>query len=92
VVATTRPETMLGDSAVAVHPDDKRYTHLIGKTIDLPLTDRTIRIIAIIWTVASPSQITFVFSEPTSGNASSHHSDFILASSVKMLISSNSWR
>ena len=46
VVATTRPETMLGDSAVAVHPDDKRYTHLIGKTIDLPLTDRTIRIIA----------------------------------------------
>jgi valyl-tRNA synthetase len=37
---------MLGDSAVAVHPDDKRYTHLIGKTIDLPLTDRTIRIIA----------------------------------------------
>jgi valyl-tRNA synthetase len=42
VVATTRPETMLGDSAVAVHPDDKRYTHLIGKTIDLPLTDRKI--------------------------------------------------
>jgi valyl-tRNA synthetase len=61
VVATTRPETMLGDSAVAVHPDDKRYTHLIGKTIDLPL-------------------------------ASAHHSDFILASSVKMLISFNSWR
>ncbi len=46
VVATTRPETMLGDSAVAVHPDDKRYTHLIGKTIDLPLTDRKINIIA----------------------------------------------
>ena len=46
VVATTRPETMLGDSAVAVHPDDKRYTHLIGKTIDLPLTDRKIPIIA----------------------------------------------
>jgi valyl-tRNA synthetase len=37
---------MLGDSAVAVHPDDKRYTHLIGKTIDLPLTDRKIPIIA----------------------------------------------
>jgi len=46
VVATTRPETMLGDSAVAVHPDDDRYTHLIGKTIDLPLTDRKIKIIA----------------------------------------------
>ncbi len=46
VVATTRPETMLGDSAVAVHPDDERYTHFIGKTIDLPLTDRKITIIA----------------------------------------------
>lgn len=46
VVATTRPETMLGDTAVAVHPDDKRYTHLIGKTVDLPLTDRKIPIIA----------------------------------------------
>jgi len=46
VVATTRPETMLGDSAVAVHPDDERYQHLIGKTIDLPLTNRTIPIIA----------------------------------------------
>ncbi|MBX2847796.1 MAG: valine--tRNA ligase [Acidiferrobacterales bacterium] len=46
VVATTRPETMLGDSAVAVHPDDERYSHLIGKTVDLPLTDRQIPIIA----------------------------------------------
>ncbi len=46
VVATTRPETMLGDSAVAVHPDDERYQHLIGKTIDLPLTNRQIPIIA----------------------------------------------
>jgi valyl-tRNA synthetase len=46
IVATTRPETMLGDSAVAVHADDKRYTHLIGKTIDLPLTNRKIPIIA----------------------------------------------
>ncbi len=46
VVATTRPETMLGDTAVAVHPDDPRYQHLIGKTIDLPLTDRKIPIIA----------------------------------------------
>ncbi|SMN11589.1 Valyl-tRNA synthetase [uncultured Candidatus Thioglobus sp.] len=46
VVATTRPETMLGDSAVAVHPDDERYQHLVGKTIDLPLTDRKIKIIA----------------------------------------------
>lgn len=46
VVATTRPETMLGDSAVAVHPDDKRYQHLVGQSIDLPLTDRKIPIIA----------------------------------------------
>ena len=37
-VATTRPETMLGDTAVAVHPDDARYKHLIGKMVDLPLT------------------------------------------------------
>ena len=46
VVATTRPETMLGDSAVAVHPDDERYGHLIGKMVHLPLTDRTIPVIA----------------------------------------------
>ena len=46
VVATTRPETMLGDTAVAVHPSDPRYQHLVGKTIDLPLTDRQIPIIA----------------------------------------------
>jgi valyl-tRNA synthetase len=46
VVATTRPETMLGDSAVAVHPDDERYQSLIGKTIRLPLTDREIPVIA----------------------------------------------
>ncbi len=45
VVATTRPETMLGDTAVAVHPDDPRYQHLIGKEIALPLTDRRIPII-----------------------------------------------
>ena len=45
VVATTRPETMLGDSAVAVHPDDERYRHLIGRQLHLPLTDRTIPII-----------------------------------------------
>lgn len=45
VVATTRPETMLGDVAVAVHPDDERYKHLIGKHVKLPLTDRTIPII-----------------------------------------------
>ncbi len=44
-VATTRPETMLGDSAVAVHPEDERYQHLIGKTIRLPLCDREIPII-----------------------------------------------
>jgi len=46
VVATTRPETMFGDTAVAVHPDDERYRHLIGKTVILPLTDREIPIIA----------------------------------------------
>jgi valyl-tRNA synthetase len=46
VVATTRPETMLGDTAVAVHPDDERYQHLIGKTVTLPLCNREIPIIA----------------------------------------------
>jgi valyl-tRNA synthetase len=46
VVATTRVETMLGDTAVAVHPDDERYTHLVGTEIELPLTGRTIPIIA----------------------------------------------
>ena len=46
VVATTRPETMLGDAAVAVHPDDSRYQALIGKTVTLPLCDREIPIIA----------------------------------------------
>ncbi len=46
VVATTRPETMLGDTAVAVHPDDERYKHLIGSHVLLPLTDREIPIIA----------------------------------------------
>lgn len=46
VVATTRPETLLGDAAVAVHPDDERYQKLIGKTVSLPLCDREIPIIA----------------------------------------------
>ncbi len=46
IVATTRPETMLGDLAVAVHPKDKRYTNMIGKTVKLPLTDREIPILA----------------------------------------------
>jgi valyl-tRNA synthetase len=46
VVATTRPETMLGDSAVAVHPDDERYQALVGKTITLPITGREIPVIA----------------------------------------------
>jgi valyl-tRNA synthetase len=46
VVATTRAETMLGDTAVAVHPDDPRYTRLVGKTVELPLTGRRIPIIA----------------------------------------------
>ena len=46
VVATTRPETMLGDVAVMVHPEDERYMHLIGKHVTLPLCDRTIPVIA----------------------------------------------
>ncbi|HLH58469.1 MAG TPA: valine--tRNA ligase, partial [Streptosporangiaceae bacterium] len=46
VVATTRAETMLGDTAVAVHPDDERYRHLIGREVELPLTGRRIPIIA----------------------------------------------
>jgi len=46
VVATTRPETMLGDTAVAVHPDDERYQKLVGKKVSLPLMDREIPIIA----------------------------------------------
>lgn len=46
IVATTRPETMLGDTAVAVHPEDKRYQKFVGKTIKLPLTKREIPILA----------------------------------------------
>ncbi len=46
VVATTRPETMLGDTAVAVHPDDERYTKLIGKMVELPIVGRKIPIVA----------------------------------------------
>ncbi|MDF2900981.1 MAG: valS [Phenylobacterium sp.] len=46
VVATTRPETMLGDTAVAVHPDDERYKHLIGRAVRLPIVGRPIPIIA----------------------------------------------
>ena len=45
-IATTRPETMLGDTAVAVHPEDERYTHLVGKTLILPLVNREIPVIA----------------------------------------------
>ena len=45
-VATTRPETMLGDSAVAVHPEDERYIHLVGKMVRLPIVGRTIPIVA----------------------------------------------
>ncbi len=45
-IATTRPETLLGDTAVAVHPDDERYKDLVGKTVLLPLTDREIPVIA----------------------------------------------
>jgi len=46
VVATTRAETMLGDTAVAVHPDDDRYKHLVGTTVELPLTGRRIPVVA----------------------------------------------
>ncbi|MFG3283992.1 valine--tRNA ligase [Streptomyces sp. NPDC048111] len=46
VVATTRAETMLGDTAIAVHPDDERYKHLVGRLIKLPLTDRAIPVVA----------------------------------------------
>ncbi len=46
VVATTRPETMLGDTGVAVNPEDGRYTHLVGKTVILPLMDREIPVVA----------------------------------------------
>ncbi len=46
IVATTRPETMLGDAAVAVHPGDERYMHLIGQLVELPLTGRRIPVIA----------------------------------------------
>ncbi|MFO7579501.1 MAG: valine--tRNA ligase [Nitrosomonas halophila] len=49
IVATTRPETMLGDMAVAVHPEDARYRHLIGRHLRLPLSERTIPIIADIY-------------------------------------------
>ena len=45
-IATTRPETMLADGALAVHPDDERYKHLVGKMVDLPLCDRQIPVIA----------------------------------------------
>jgi valyl-tRNA synthetase len=45
-IATTRPETLLGDSAVAVHPEDERFRHLIGRQVQLPLCDRTIPVIA----------------------------------------------
>ena len=46
IIATTRPETMLGDTAVAVHPDDERYRHLVGRTVILPLLNRRIPVIA----------------------------------------------
>ena len=46
VIATTRPETLLGDSAVAVNPDDKRYSHLIGKKVEVPIVNRMVEVIA----------------------------------------------
>ena len=45
-IATTRPETLLGDTAVAVNPTDERYKHLIGKTIQIPVVNRDVKIIA----------------------------------------------
>ena len=52
IVATTRPETMLGDMAVAVHPEDERYTHLVGKMVVLPIVgvkSRLSQIAILIW-------------------------------------------
>ena len=46
VIATTRPETLLGDTAVAVNPDDKRYSHLIGKKVEVPIVNRMVEVIA----------------------------------------------
>ena len=46
VVSTTRPETMLGDVAVAVHPDDDRYSHLVGRNLKHPFCDRLIPLVA----------------------------------------------
>ena len=46
MVATTRVETMLGDTAIAVHPDDERYRHLVGRTVLLPIVNREIPVIA----------------------------------------------
>ncbi len=46
IVATTRPETLLGDAAVAIHPNDERYKHLLGEFVELPLTGRRIPVIA----------------------------------------------
>ena len=45
VIATTRPETILGDTAICVHPEDERYQHLKGKKIKIPLTDRSVEVI-----------------------------------------------
>jgi valyl-tRNA synthetase len=54
VVATTRPETMLGDTAVAVHPEDERYAALVGAEVELPLTGRRIPVVATsTWTRSS---------------------------------------
>ena len=52
-VATTRPETMLGDTALVVHPDDARYRHLVGKTAILPIMNREIPIWPIPWSTRS---------------------------------------
>ena len=56
-IATTRPETMLGDTAVAVHPDDDRYKHLIGKNVILPIVNREIPIVADIMWIWNSDQV-----------------------------------
>jgi valyl-tRNA synthetase len=61
VIATTRPETMLGDTAVAVHPEDDRYKHLVGKTVILPLVNREIPIIAVIYIINGRISIPMIY-------------------------------
>ena len=64
VVATTRPETMLGDVAVAVNPNDERYAQLVGKRVTLPLTGRSIPIIALNMVGSITEHVDLVVSDP----------------------------